>query len=262
MEWSTVIDALTLAEGAPADASGLVQFGDAGAMLVENRRICWVVAAGLQRRLTDLLAGEARLQGIDLDEIHVQAQLQNRPLGQLLVQDNLLHAAALDRALRRHSAESLRILAADAAPLAWRPHQGPGYAPRFTYLPEDVLFDVVELELGALREAGIATLARCDSPEVAAAAFLIDVDADFGVPVARVGEPRGLASLAVADGRARLLSRAGRELEATPRYVLAEHAEGFTVVWWGSQLVYVASSTQRGAIARITAQIFRDEAPR
>ena len=231
-------------------------------MLVENRRICWVVAPGLQRRLTDLLAGEARLQGLDLDEIHDLAKARNKPLGQLLVQDNLLSAAALDRALRRHSAESMRTLAASSPPLAWRPHLGPGYASRFTYLPEDVLFDVVDLELASLREAAMGILARCAAPEVVAAAFMLDANADLAVPVARVGEQRGLASLAVANGHARLLSRAGRELEATPRYVLAEHADGFTVVWWRTQLVFVASSAQRGAIARITSQIFRDEAPR
>lgn len=258
--WSAILTALASVESLPPDVSGLVAFGaGASGMLVENRRVCWVVADGLQRRLTDLLTEQASLQGLDLDEVYAHARSQSKPVGQMLVQSGLLSPGALDGVLRRHSAESLSALAETSAHVEWRPRSGAGYSPRFTYLPEEVLFDVVDLEFPDERTRAAAELLRFAAPEILGVTFVLDAQAELSVPIARTGHIESIEALLEIGRRARTLYRAARELEEVPGYMLATlDSGGMMAVWWEDGLLYALCSEERTAIARVTARWFAE----
>jgi hypothetical protein len=254
--WSTLVSTLMTVELLPADACGVVAFGDgASGILVENRRVCWVAAEGLAPRLTDLLSEHARHHGVDLDELYARARTLQKPVGHLLVQHDLLPPATLDRVLRRHSAESLSLLAASAQPLTWRPRSNGGYAARLAYLPEDVLFDVVDLGHPDERARACAELASYADLPVCGVAFALDTRGELSVPLARIGAPGGLERLLAHGRRARTLYRAARELEDATHYALGVTPDaGHTIVWWRGDQLFALSCEDRVGIAQATAR--------
>jgi len=254
--WSKLIDALVRVEDVAPSDSGLLSFDDPsdGGILVEKGRICWAAARGMQQRLRDLLQAFAGDRGVDFDRVYERCRAEGRLLGQTLVDEGWITSHELERALRRHSAESLIELCSDDDQLTiWRPRGGHGYSPTFTFRPLDVLLDVAALYVPDLQDTARAELARFEAPDRRGAAFWVEPGHDIAVPVAAFGE------LMVQDvwtlGRwAISLPRATRELGATPSFTLAGTAAGDIIaVWWRDALLYAVACDDRHGIAAIVA---------
>jgi hypothetical protein len=267
--WSTLLDVLAFIEGLPPGISGLVSFGTdgAGGILVEDRRVCWAVARGLRRRLTDLLAERSDLSSVDLDELHAQSRAAGVPVGQVMVERGLLAPRVLDIALRRHSAESLVALCRSDEPVRWSPRGGGGYHARFTYRPVDLVFDVVGLEHRAIQLDAQATLAGFAGPGRRGVAFLADDDVRPMIPIAELAAeateagaaPDGELSLGDMFGladRARSVWFASRELAALPEFTITTAASGAsTAIWWRGSIVYAVVCSDRRSLAAVTANL-------
>jgi hypothetical protein len=272
--WSTLLDVLAFIEGLPPGISGLVSFGadGAGGILVEDRRVCWAVARGLKRRLTDLLAERSELSSVDLDELYTQSRIAGVPIGQVMVERGLLAPRVLDIALRRHTAESLVALCRSDEPVRWAPRGGGGYHARFTYRPVDLVFDVVGLEHRAVQLDAQATLAGFAGPGRRGVAFLADDDVRPMIPIAELAaEPlEGSATDAGADpdgglslgdmfglaDRARAVWFASRELAAFPDFTITTAASGAsTAIWWRGSIVYAVVCSDRRSLAAVTATL-------
>ncbi|MET0592003.1 MAG: hypothetical protein ABW133_04840, partial [Polyangiaceae bacterium] len=159
--WESALGALTKVEHLGVAESGLLSFCDkpGGGIFVENGRICWVAADGLQHRLRDLLRRRAVGREAAVDEIYERCRVQRRPFGQTLVTEGVVSSSELEIVLRRHSAESLLHLCRKVVPRRWASRGSRGYSADFTFRAVDVLTDIVDLALPTAREEALAALA-------------------------------------------------------------------------------------------------------
>ncbi len=167
-------------ERLPLEATGALLLhgptGHCGSILIEHGRVCWIVARGLSRRLSDLLREESHALGPEtLEDVFRWCGRHDTPLGEALVGSGLVTAEGLHQALRRHSAESLLSLAAngDGVDAEWVPHKHRRYDARFTFGALELWGAVGRLcAPDAANEAG-AHLSRVVR-QGAGAAFIVD----------------------------------------------------------------------------------------
>lgn len=101
---------LAYVERSPEGAAGAWSFGagvSGGMLFVESGRVCWVVAHGLRRRLTNLLVAQSAAAPDAIAEVVRGCRTSGTPLGEALVAAGLVTPAGLRRALREHSAACL-----------------------------------------------------------------------------------------------------------------------------------------------------------
>ena len=249
------MDALVRVERLGAGDSGLLSFGSphAGGIFVEQGRICWVAVRGLGQRLRDLLLAHGNIEVAELDRISERCRAQGKPIGQTLVEEGLIQAAALEQALRQHSAESLLELCRDPLPTHWTPRAGRGYSPRFTFRAEDLLLHAVGSFFPGPQLTARAELARLAKSGHRAAAFAFDPARECLLPVAAVGSP-GVEALRSMGHWATSMPMVSRELAAEPEFSLASTAEGeAALVWWRAELLFTVSCDDRVSLANATA---------
>lgn len=191
-----IIELLEHVEELPAGASGtlLVKGGGSpgGAIMVDDRQICWVAAQGLGRRLSDLLRTSAvRSIGTDeLEQIVLACRDTGEPLGQALLARGLITEAALVRALRRHSTESLIAVGRGSPELTWTP-RAQGFPPRHRLPTATLLAEVGATARWGGHAPSLGWLTECKARGAAFARPQIggDVRADDPMltPVAEVG---------------------------------------------------------------------------
>ncbi|MFT3923874.1 MAG: hypothetical protein QM778_15180 [Myxococcales bacterium] len=151
------VELLEHIESMPATATGVLSFGDDGVILLQNRRICWAVAANMHKRLTDILCQQKNppLPRTAMEDLFRQCKEGGKPIGEALVSSGLLSEGQLRRALSAHTGEAVgRIARARRRPTGFLPHTKTGYDARF-------VFQAVEL---------LASVAASQQPEVAASA--------------------------------------------------------------------------------------------
>jgi len=142
---ANLVDLLAAVDDRPPSESGafVIDTDDAlrGSVLVETSRVCWAQAPGRSARLRDLLRhhAERELDDTDLDEAFALCRDENRPLGELLAERELVSDRGLRAALKQHTVESL-IAQCDGsrAPATWVPHRQ-RYHARFTFPPIELL---------------------------------------------------------------------------------------------------------------------------
>jgi len=224
--WPALLASLVDVERLEPGESGVLSFGASaqGGVLVEDRRICWAAAPGLQPRLRELLQARAEGDG-DSDFEH---------------------------ALRCHSVESLIALSLADGSRRWATHRGVGYAPRFTFRPLDLLLDVVALALPVRRADALDELAPFLAPSLAAASFYRDASGAV-VPVAAFGEAASVEMVVDLGRTACGLTAAAAELGTPSTFSLMTMATGHVLVaWWHRELVHVALCASRAVAARLT----------
>lgn len=177
-------------ESLEPDAVGVLQFGDAGGIVVESGRVCWAVARRMTRRLTDLLRDE---QAQPLDRSRLEGTLERcrrsgQPIGEALVASGMVSESGLRTALLQQAVEAVSVIASDrpASP-AFLPREGSVYRARHTFLSTEIF-----AELGARRDHALALRARTELetvllPSVTGVAF---VDAPDPIAVAHAGRFR------------------------------------------------------------------------
>lgn len=153
LAFRTSADVLAWIDELPREATGVLSFegGSAavplGAVFVERGRVCWAAAAGLARRLVDLLRAKSALRvdaGV-VESVYRRARADGTPLGEALVASGLVSPEALRDALRRHTSESLVAIAATGARATWTAREG-GYSARFAFRTGDLLVAAHSLE--------------------------------------------------------------------------------------------------------------------
>ncbi len=174
-----------------AAATGALVFGprDAplGTVLLETGRICWAVAAGMRRRLSDLLRSqsEVEVERERLEAIYRRCQRESIPLGEALVAEGIVSVEGLQRALRQHTAEALMILGTSGVP-AWVAHRRQKYDARFTFAPAEIL-----VSAGAITHPRLASAGRIELEDTlelggTGAAFARGGGSSGGIPVAEL----------------------------------------------------------------------------
>lgn len=256
--WSAVLDVIGRCEDRTTE-SGLLNFGSPtsrGGVFVEAGRVCWAAASGLGRRLSDLLAEHASLRGVDLDALHARCTAIGKPLGRALMEEQLIAPDELEAALRQHSAESLVEICRHADTPTWVPRLGPGYAPRLTFRPIELLCDAVAL---FRRDARVHARQRLDalaSDGTQAVAFVIDLASATPLPIAEVGGVTLRDALAL--GRwSTALRRASHELGTDAPFALATNGGGGAVaVSFAPEhgLLFAVRCADHTAIATTTAR--------
>lgn len=255
VDWPALLDALSRVEQLGPEDSGLLSFGAAeGGIFVERGRICWAAAQGLQRRLRDLLHPLLPVSEVELERTYEDCRAEGRLFGQHLVARGLVEPHAFERALRRHSAESLVKLCRSPRTPTWFPRQGRGYSPRFTFRPVDVLFDLVDLTLPGLRIAATAELTPLLGPDRRAVSFLVGDTHEPPIPLTAFAEHSSVASLRSFGHWAAGLQAATRELAVTPSLTLATAAAGQAVcLWWRGRVLHAMICDDRSSLASVTA---------
>jgi hypothetical protein len=187
VSWAGVVNALVMVEQLAPESCGRLSFGDetheAGGIFVEERRICWVAAGRLKRRLTDILSERSGVSGGELRQLYERCRADHRPIGEALVEEHHLPPRLLRQALAQHSAESLLELELDDAEVAWLPRQGRGFQPRFTFTALEMLEYLAGEHLPGQKEEARRELDPFGGDGRQGAAFLHDDALGFSLPL-------------------------------------------------------------------------------
>lgn len=136
---------LSNVETLPSHATGALVFGGdgviSGVVLLQDGRVCWAAAAGLRKRLSDLLRSSAlrALSVEDVEQLFHQCKAEKKPLGEAFLERGWLSAASLRSALLHHTAESLTTAPSWMSRPRWVPHRTQGYSSSFTFMPVELL---------------------------------------------------------------------------------------------------------------------------
>lgn len=169
------IHVLARIEGLPLDASGVLRYGTSGAILVEQRAVCWATAAGMENRFAELLRHQRNppLERGFLESVIEQCKASGTPIGEGLLSSGQITEPGLRSAIFRQSVESIAHIAREhAGPPDFVPRAASSYAARFKFSTVEIL-----AALGARRDHVQATVARQHLESIvtkgtAAAAFL------------------------------------------------------------------------------------------
>jgi len=262
-----IVAAFQRVEALPPAASGAFVVGDrgrpSGIIFIEGQRISWIAAAGMGRRLRDILRIHCtgQLPDIAIAELCTRCRAEHLPLADTLAREGYLSPIQLRAAMKQHTAES--VLALDAAyaaeatdwPLTWVGREPRGHDPAFAFAAAEVLAAVGAARIEAATSARVDDqLARLESGDCSAVAFallpggqpmLIGATSDGGVRVAELGELSdwALAALGASEG-------------FSPRvtHTYARSAtSGGAVAWRYEGCAVVAVCTTGAAIARLVA---------
>ena len=251
------VDVLRAIEGLPSDATGVMGFGERGTILVEAGRICWAVAPGMGRRLTELLR-QQRNPPIDrslLRQLVHQCERTKQPLGEALLAGGHITEAGLRAALFRQTEEAIaHIGLAGARRPRFIPHTKAGYDPRFRYSTSEIL-----VALGARNDRAHAKVAQQHL-----VAFAGRSDAAFAF--LRGDPPSVVACLSAAHLTTRELLTISRWVISTfdvssiaaeePGLVTCRWGRSTSVVCWRvRETYYVALCTSRAPLALITTRL-------
>lgn len=137
-----VLRLLEVIDDLPSGATGALDFGSEGLVLVQNKKICWAVARTMRVRLTDILRGQTTppLPREAVEEIYRACKANGTPIGEALVNSNLVSEAGLRAALFKHNGEAIVALAQSGALLhKFVSHSKTGYDPKYAFSPCEVL---------------------------------------------------------------------------------------------------------------------------
>lgn len=169
-----------------------------GAVFVQNNRVCWVAAAGLERTLSQLLVERAGITRDAMERHFERCRAAKVPVGEDLVDRGVIGPNALRGALFDHSTASLASLCRDGARAEWRPRTRT-YAARFTFSTSELL-----VRTNALSRADVAEAATLSIRDLFDAA-----EGDWAVAFVRCSEraiPIAVALLGAFPARASALS--------------------------------------------------------
>lgn len=185
-----VSELLQHVESLPTTATGVLSFGDDGVILLQNRRICWAVAANMQKRLTDLLCQQKNppLERAAMEALFRQCKEGGKPIGEALVSSGLLSEAQLRSALAFHSGEAIaRIARARRRPTGFLPHTKTGYDARFVFQSVELLASLAASREPEMTRKAAEMLKQTLVP--GATGFAFTRDQELGLPVVLAVDP-------------------------------------------------------------------------
>lgn len=136
-----VLRLLEVIDDLPPGATGALDFGSEGLVLVQNKKICWAVARTMRVRLTDILRGQATppLPREAVEDIYRACKTNGTPIGEALVKSNLVSEVGLRAALFKHNGEAIVALAQTGALLHKFVSHSTGYDPKYAFSTCEVL---------------------------------------------------------------------------------------------------------------------------
>lgn len=239
-----------------------------GTILIEQNRVCWSAAPGMSGRFRDILLSHCD-EAIDRDQFEAvckRCQRDSKPLSETLVMSGWMTADQMRAAIKQHTIESLLTVDATVAslcgsrtrewPMRWIDHAGPGFNPRYTFGPVEVLAaaGVQRLDEGEA-EVMIDHLEMLTGPHSALVAFSFEPD---GTPIF-IGTPTQLAL----DTRdlVELTTWADAALGASPGFSpevahrCARSAHGGAVAWRFQGQCCAAVCMDGASLQRLTASL-------
>jgi hypothetical protein len=160
---TTVIPLLEEIEALPEKATGALVFGPPtqGTVLVENGRICWAAAAGMERRLAELLRAYADEppESKRVEDVYKRCKRDSIPVVKALVDSGLVSLDGLREVIRQHTSEALIALTREDVQEqpSFLAHKAQGYDAKFTFDPAELLVSV-----GTVCNPELAVRARGD----------------------------------------------------------------------------------------------------
>jgi len=256
-----LVDLLAAVDERPASESGafVIDSDDAlrGSVLVETSRVCWAQSPGRSARLRDLLRHHAvrELDDAELDEAFASCRDENRPLGDLLAERELVSHLGLRAALKQHTVESL-IAQCDGSsdPVTWVPHRE-RYHARFTFPPIELLAAAgAELYPCEAEGAELGLEAVVPAARTAGSFAIGDADEPVAVCVAGTATLPVRDLLALGDWAAAALAACNGFSPAVMAHVVAA-VTGAAVLGWRTarRVVHVAVIDHPAALARAVA---------
>lgn len=257
---AAVLRLLELIDDLPKGATGALNFGDEGMILVESKKICWAVARGMRLRLTEILRRQTTppLTREAVEEIYRACRQSGTPIGEALVASGLVSEAGLRAALFKHNGEAIVSLAQNGAlPERFVSHSKTGYDPKFAFSPCEVLAMLGARDDPARAAAAQAELGSTLVQECVGAAFVRST-ASSGPLVIAVDPACGLAvgDLLQACAWVSGLFDVARTFD--PEVFAARAAlgdRGMLVTWRSKDVEYVGLCASRAAAARLMSRL-------
>ena len=141
------LDVCAFVDELDAEAVGEIFLADGerglGTVFVEHGKICWAAARGMARRFTELLVANTGASSEVVQRVIMDCIVERAPLGERLLQAQVVDAQQLRSTILQHTAESLSAACADPSSGIWSPRRLRGYASRFAFDTEEVLAEVV-----------------------------------------------------------------------------------------------------------------------
>jgi hypothetical protein len=250
----------TFVDELPAGATGVLQFGEEGVILLESRKICWAVARTMRVRLTDILRNQSTppMPREAVEDIYRQCKESGTPIGEALVKGGLVSEAGLRSALFKHNGEAIVQLAqSGAVPDGFVAHARTGYDPKYSFSPGEILAMLGSKDDPARATAAQLELTETLVPDSTGAAFartnagagaaVIAVDRACDVPVNDL--------VAVCNWTAGLFDVA-QTFDSDACVARANWGSRTALVAWrGSNVGYVGLCSSRAAAARLIGRL-------
>ena len=264
LDIAAVIELLERVEELPDGATGTLVIGGGGspggAILVDDRKVCWVAAQGLGRRLSDLLRAQAvrSIATDELEEIVTACRDSGEPLGQAWLARGLITEQARVRALKRHATESLIAVGRGSPEIKWVPRER-GFAPKH-HIPTATLLAEVGAAArwgGHAPSLGWLTEVKARGAAFARATAGRDETAQL-VPVAEIGMAHAGARGLLELGSWALASiDEVRAVDAEVPCAFFDDGLGHRCAGWRrGVLVHVAVCDDELALARVVARVY------
>jgi len=257
---ASVLRLLAFVDDLPFGATGVLDFGEQGLILLESRKICWAVARCMRLRLTDILRNQSTppLPREAVEEIYRRCKGNGKPIGEALVTSGLVTEAGLRVALFKHNGEAIAHLAGSGmAPNGFVSHTRTGYDPKFSFSPGEVLAMLGSLDDPARALAAQIELGNTLVPDSFGAAFvrsstsagalIIAVDRACDLPVSDL--------LEVCNWTAGLFDVA-HTFDPEASLALATWGGHLALVAWRSKdVTYLGLCASRAAAARLVSRL-------
>ena len=261
---STATRILTAVEYLSAEACGAflveVDGEHVGSVLIESTQVCWCAAAGLRRRLLELLR-ESLLASVDpaeLDELAKRCVAEGRRIGEELTARSMVSNNVMRAAIKQHTIESLIALPERRGErVRWVGHRAQGYHPRFTFSPVE-LYVGVNARLYAAESIG-AEIGLALVEDIAPAATFARDDEGAPIAVKLLGDHPSIIDVIELGvwADAAFGATSGFSREVVQRVIAASTGE-LVVAWRTSRhFVHAAIVSDREALHRLLAALER-----
>lgn len=251
-------------ERLPEGATGAFIFGDkkepTGSVLVENGRICWAAAAGMQRRLTDILVAQSRppLSKDVIEEVYERCRRDGIPLGAGLVARGVVTPRGLRRALIEHTGEAIALLSealtqeGKVSP-AWVANRARGYDAQFTFTSAEILVAVGSRTSKGQAGKAKDVLEHALQDGGAGVAFLTEQRHELPVCEVR-GEEVGVEGLVDLSRWARAALERCSEFSSCNVVTVTSASRAGCLTWSSEGVVYAALCEDRSNLSYLMSQ--------
>ena len=251
----TLMRILAQIEASPAGDAGALRVATGcdlpGLVLVEDRRICWAAAPGTRRRRTEIVCEKSGANPGEIEAIFRACKDAGRPIGEVLVERNVVTARELSEILLHQTVEALAALSRmpGGASATWTAHRGGTYRPQFTFS----VLDVWARSVAETRQIDVAPLGTRVARAAARGfgAVFVDQPGQDPAPAFAVGQATMAQVGAVGRWAQKALRRSRRATALGPRDNVFSGPKGCLVAWREQGLLCVAADHQEGSWSRI-----------